>query len=420
MGRESPPSSDFQFRLMNPSLIDPNNHAPEVSPADGWDDAKGFTHARTAAATVLPPRRTLAEKAASAPVENEPAGLRIESNVGRRENNPEGPRLEVQEISSGVIRLEQTAPAPLKVPRQVVFQERQPQEDRSKNPRGEGREWGVAGQQSMRWIVGTGIGITALIVVSLMLLPMINKSNAARSSSADQQTEALEEEPIEGMDALNLLLSKQPEAEQIFAAYARARVADDVMALVSDPGSVRETLRKNWQPMAISSDWMPAEGVTWQIQKANNHSYGVLEGTLPDFSKFAAYFTFKGNHLLMDWKATTGFGTATFDELSKSQGDAREIRGVISPSDYYTATWPETEYRSFQLIAPAGEKSIWCYARRSDAAEIALAELFQTGEILQESLSARKVTVRLEHGPDGALPNQWQVAELLHIDWTNP
>jgi hypothetical protein len=122
----------------------------------------------------------------------------------------------------------------------------------------------------------------------------------------------------------------------------------------------------------------------------------------------------------MDWKATTGYGTATFGELAQGAGDGSEIRGTISPDSFHTAAWPESDYQSYQLLAPSGRTSLWCYAKRTDAVGIELGGYFASGEVLIESPDKKKVTVRLARGPDDSLPNQWLIEEMLHIDWINP
>src|SRR6478672_1538214 len=77
----SPPLSATAFPLMNPDFTDPNNHVPEVSPDDGWDDAKGFAASASTPVAILPQRRTAVERAAMMAVEEDSPGLRIEPNV---------------------------------------------------------------------------------------------------------------------------------------------------------------------------------------------------------------------------------------------------------------------------------------------------------------------------------------------------
>ncbi|MEO5712950.1 MAG: hypothetical protein ABIT37_05620 [Luteolibacter sp.] len=402
---------------MNPLLIDPNNPAPDVSPDDGWDDAEGFGANASTAGTILPPRRVPTERADSTPADHSSPGLRIESNVARREAGDHSPGLEVQEISGSVIRLEQTAPGPPKVARQVVFQERPPEE---KKTLGEGRDWGTAQKFSMRWATLIGTGVTSVVILALMMLPSINKTNAARTTLPDHDMKVIEEESVDGMDAVNALIAKQPEAEQMFRSYLSARVAGEALPLLLDADSVSEIFRRNWRQSGIGKDWAPSQDTEWQVMKSGTRPYALLEGTLPDFSKFSACFVTKHDKLLLDWKATTGYGTATFDELSKKQGDPGEIRGHLSQTNFYTTTWPEVDYQSYQLLAPVGETSVWCYARRTEKAGGECADLLRTGEILDETQGSRKITVRLAPGPAGALPNQWQITEVLHTDWLTP
>lgn len=406
---------------MKPSPTNPNDPTPEACSGDDWDDAEGFTQDDAVTATVLPPRRVALDREGLAVAENFPSGLRLEPNVARRGAGDVRVKLDVQEISSRVFRLEQPAPSwSLKAVTPMVFQEKRSLEPNPDDPRREDHEWGIAHKFSLKWILGITIGAAAVIILCLALLPQINRSNAVQTKTTDNDYTVVEEERVEGIDGLNALLPMQPAAEQIFKAYASATIVDDVIGLLRNPSVVEKTVRKNWRPLGVSRDWVPSQETTWQVLKSNKNAYGLLEGRLPGFSKFSAYFITRGRHLQLDWRATTGFGTATFEELSKNKGDPSEIRGLISRNTFYTAVWTEEAYQCYQLLPPSGETSVWCYARRADAAGNACASLFQSGEILEENSASQKVTLRLEHGPEGALPNQWLIGELLQIDWITP
>lgn len=405
---------------MNSSLSDPNNHVPEVSPDDDWGDVEGSVPKSATPATILPPRRTVADRstAASAPSsESDRTGLRIESNL-RRVDSPEAtPRLEVQELGSSIVRLDQMAQAPPKVPRQITFHER-PAQDPSQKKDVESASWGITRQLPRLWVFAAGIVITAIIVVAMALLPSINAHN--RSKSNDRQIERSAEEKFESVEALNLMLTKQPEALQIFHVYATANHADEVIPVIRNGKALEETFRSHWHPSGISKQWSPSSDSSWSLEKIGGHPCGKLEGFLPDQSKFTAYFTNDGNRLLLDWKATTAFCTATFGQLKKGEGDPTEIRGELSPGDFYSTVWPETDYHNYRLVSPDGETIIWCYARRVEAAEQAISPLFEKGAIIEESQDSKKITLRLQRGPDGALPNQWLIGDMLHIDWLTP
>ncbi len=393
---------------MSSRFSDPNNHVPELSPDDGWGDVK----AHPMPTTVLPPRRSVADR--TGPAAEVPQGLRIEPSVARTES---GARLEVQEIGASVIRLEEVAPAPTKVERQVTFHERPVREKSDVELSGEKRDWGHSHRHPTRWIVGAGVVITAVVIGSMMLLPAINAPNKARALPA---APIVIEEKLEGMEAMNRMFENQPEAVRIFRSYITATHADEILPLLRGGAALEETLRRQWRPTGIPKAWEPAAESVWTVAQSDEYPYGLLEGTFPDHEPFAAYFTNDGDRLLLDWKATTAFATASFSELEAGQGDPAEIRGMISASVFYGSTWPEADFRSYRLISADGEIAIWCYVRRGSVTEAAIAPLLEKGEIVEENVSSRKVTLRLERGPEGALPNQWQVAELLHTGWVNP
>ncbi len=402
---------------MESSLFDPNNHVPEATQDDVWGDPVGLQAASNGVVTVLPPKRSkLENQAPSSGKEIE--GIRIGETSGRLPAEETEGRLEVQEIDGTVVRLAPEEPSAPKVPRQIKFLERPVKAPVDPYRRGESKDWGFARKQSIRWIVGTGVGVISLVVFSMMLLPMINQSNAARPAENALVLDTADE--IKGAEALNAMLSRQPEAEQVFRKFAAASIARDVLPLLRDVDQVQPlVLQGDWKPL-VSRDWVPSDDTTWSVFDMDGSPYGVLEGTLPDFSTFSAYFLLSENHLQLDWKATTRHGTASMTELARGQGNPAEIRAKISPCGYFTAAYPEADYQSYQFVSSDDETSIWCYTRKGGEADHALAKLFQNGAILQSSLEPRKVTLRLERGGADSFPNQWLVSEVLGDDWIIP
>lgn len=406
-----------KYCMMDSSLIDPNNHVPEVTPDDVWGDPEGVRQGLHGSITILPPKRSKGENQAS-PASTETEGLRIEARPQRRQTDETEQKLEVQEIDGTVVRLDPEIPAAPRIPRQVAFHEKPPEVEVDPIRRGESREWGYSRMQSVRWIVGTGVGIASLVILAMMLLPLINKSNAARQGNYGLVLDPNED--VKGAEALNAMLSRQSEAEQVFRKFASASIVNDVLPVVRDRGTVEPLIRRDFRPSLVSKDWLPPDETTWSVFDLEGKAYGVLEGRLPDYSKFSAYLMLSEDQLHLDWKATTGYGTANFEELEKGQGNPAEIRAMISPSGYYTAAFPEADFRSYQCVSPDGVTAIWCYTRRGDAADVAIGKLFASGEIIQSSEAPRKVALRLERGPEDSLPNQWLIAGMLHKDWIIP
>jgi hypothetical protein len=122
----------------------------------------------------------------------------------------------------------------------------------------------------------------------------------------------------------------------------------------------------------------------------------------------------------LDWKASTGYGSADFAALAAGTGSASEIRGWLKQTDYYTSVFPEAEFQSYRFSSPDQNTSIWAYSRRDSDSHREIDMHFKGGNIIAGSDEAKKFTLRLERGSEGAAPNQWAVAELLHKEWIEP
>lgn len=414
---------------MTPSQPEPHDEAPELFPSDVWEDAGQLAKDTQGSGTILPPRRPPPETVDSASAAQDHGGLRIGTNSSFREVDPDEDRFEVwegdsdedqfvvREIDGSVVRLEPEAPSQPKMPRHEVFHEQAPQEPRE----GESATWGIAKKFSVKWIAGISVGIAALVIISISLLPLINRSNAA-SSRVEPSTPVMEPEeaPSSEPGPYDELINRTDEAMRIFKKFATAPHEENFLPMTRDCSAVEPLVRSSRRPVVVSRHWSPENDARWEVHQNEGLPYALLNGKMPDYSEFNAYFVLADQRLLLDWKATTAFSTATFEELKRNQGDPAEIRGSLTPSGHYSPIFPETNYRSYLLESPDTMTMIWCYTRRSEPVDEQIQALFVGGGILKPSSKPQKVTLRLEHAPEDALPNQWLIGELLHKDWISP
>ncbi len=388
--------------------------SPDVSPEDVWGDAACLVSEGQGPAVILPPKRVKEDKLDGFDsATNDDGGLRIGTRTPAHSTAKTFTKLEVQEIRSDVVRLLPEEPEAGRARPQPVLQERQASAD----DLGEAREWGSSKKQSIFWMLGAGVVVAALIIVAIMALPFINKPNAARPHSG--QPEWVVETMADGQ-ALSDMLARQAEAVSVFRKYAHASSAEEVLPLVREPEAVADLIRAKHRPPNDPADQRPPRIRTWGARENQSLTYGILTGTLPDYSEFETYFTVADGRLVMDWKASIAHGTADFSELAQNRGNPAEIRGWIEPMDFYNQVYPEESFQSYQLRSPDREKIIWVYARRGSDTHARLKALLKGGYILEGRKDPGKVTVRLAPGPAYSLPNQWALVELLHKEWITP
>jgi len=391
------------------------NPAPEPSSEDAWGDAVQLARDEAGGATVLPARRESKDRSSVTVtvIEGSLTGSEVgESLVSMGESVPVA-KLKVREIIGNKIRqLRPKKPEIEKMPRKDVIHS----EAVVERWEIEGKEWSETRSFSVKWAAGITVGMIALILISLALLPWINRINSNQSNQVDAE-QMVEAELLARDVVMEALVVRQDEAMSMFRVFATAKVADDVLPLLRNPKADEALVRASGMKAIVPHGWIPSENSNWVIKTRKGKAYGVLSGILPNFQNYEAFFVLGENQLLLDWQATTAYSTASFLEMYKGTGDTSEIRGVLSPGVFYTMSFPEGEYQCYQLMSPNGMDVVWCYAKLNSDLAIEIGRLFIGGGIVQQEVQPAKVTLKLKRGSNESLGNQWLIEDLLHEDW---
>jgi hypothetical protein len=286
--------------------------------------------------------------------------------------------------------------------------------------RGERSDWGQkSARGSFRWMLYTGVGVLALIVVAVILSDP-GGGGKSREMSMFSQLAPEESEAATGGgdgDMMAMLTSGQEEAKRIFAKYATAKSVADFLAYIHRSEDIAALVEKNWEPIDAKPGWKPDEQAVWTVREQEGVRYGALGGGLPDFTSYRAFFRQDDNGLKMDWKATVGYCSAEFETLKKGQGDGSEVRAWLSPADFHTFPLREGEFRAFRLGSPDGQESLWGYTKIGGELDSSLVAQFIPSQITGEAQTEIGVVVSLERGPADSLPNQWMITKLVRLNW---
>jgi hypothetical protein len=332
----------------------------------------------------------------------------------------ETPSAEINKTGETVIRLEEEISSSKRNARHPVFQEKPTEERPDPATLGEGDDWGVEKNQSLRVIIWLGLGMVGMVILGFMLLPMINRNETLHETKSAPTEINGPDTAEKDAAAVNFFVNRQADAERIFHIYSTAGLWQDLQPWVRESMETPQTVSKKWQPLGLPQDWKSPTKPQWSVVQVGHEIWGSLIGTFPDYGNYSAYFIEADGHLMLDWKATSGYSSATFSQLAKNTGDSSEIRGYIVASQFYSASWPESEYQSFQLLDPEKTTLIWCYARRASSECSTISQLLKKDPVAGDPIGDQKITLQLERGPNETAPNQWQIARLLSLDWITP
>lgn len=287
--------------------------------------------------------------------------------------------------------------------------------------RGERGDWGgKAATGSVKWMILTGIGVLGLVVLAVVLSQTPDGKGNRRDQSFYSQlapAEAEVQDDSDDLKSLEILNNSQDEAKSIFATFASAKTADELMAIVYEPERNRELIVGKWKPLGMKSGWMPGDDSVWTVQDRDGTRHAILDGLLSDFTNFKAFFRESADGLKLDWKATISYASADFGDLKKGEGDASEVRTLLSLADFYTFAFPEERYRSFRIMSPEGNLNLWGYVAKASELDQKLQKLFLPSPITGESQSEIQVILRLGQGEAESLSSQWLIEDLVSLNW---
>lgn len=290
--------------------------------------------------------------------------------------------------------------------------------------RGEAEDWGETAKPkglSIAWILGCFVIVLATIALSLHYRnvlgekdPDVNFLGMPALSIEPRDANAREEKIAD-------LLGREDEARELFDRFLRSNSLREVMKMVRiQPGVDYLAARYSWHA-PLPPGWQVPENTKWKVHSNCEPPYAVLEGFFPDESPFRGFFTLENGRLYLDWKATVAYRTASFEELSKGQGDGTEIRAWLEPAVFYTPAYPESEFDAFRIYSALDDPVVWGYVKKSSAISEQLKTRFSKSMILEDQNRGPKMyLLSMKKRNDGEASNQWLITDLLHTEWIQP
>ncbi len=414
---------------------DPQTPQNALDPSDEWADVEGVSapvfrrsFAEESRVPIQPrvvvsPRRREAEKAAA---ENQ--GLRIAPRAlavpaDRPESAESKPMPQLHEHGKEVVRLETEVAAPYSE-RQSQLPTMQPRGAKPANREARlASEWGKAARHSYKWLGWAAGAVALLVLVGLVVQPLLEQKDGNNQAEAFSSLRVVED--VVKTDNATVFFEENPaqvveEIHQAMRVYARAHSLEEALPVMRHGEKLKPLLSKVWKPWGFPSDWTLSESDLIGYDSVGRTPYAVISGTRPDFSRYRVYLVREGGRMLVDWEASEGLCTHSFQELNDQGLNVAEVRVEAAPVSYYTMAFPEDHYRAFRLVLGESENFIWGYVVKGSPADQAMEDIFMEKLQFSDKPTSGQVRLRLMRGKDGAMANQWLILDVLHKGWVTP
>lgn len=291
---------------------------------------------------------------------------------------------------------------------------------RSEGVKGQSHETRKSHFTAARWVLYSGLGVMAVVLASLGLLTTLNESNARVNPLGVPPMMIEQEEAYPKGEHIADLLARKDEAINLFGRFLQTDSAVKLLEIVRPVAGLEKLMTNPHRPERLPPDWQVPKDAKWDVHTDQDPVFGVLSGYYPDDGSFQVFFTLEHGRLLLDWKATTGYGSVPFSMLAEGNGDASEVRVWVEPATFYSAAFPESDYRSYKIHTSLNDPAVWAFARRGTVPEQELARMFHKSMFEKTRIKASMVLLSLARGPSDAVPNQWLIIDLLHAAWVLP
>jgi len=284
---------------------------------------------------------------------------------------------------------------------------------RRKSRRTDAHDWDSAGgktkhtsshrdRRQMRWMLIGGSGFLALCVVAVFMA--MRKSNGKTPPPlpvAGTPATPVIQEPVFSEAAF------LAEAEPLAKRFLDAKTIDDLLPLVRHPEITGPRLRALHPDGTLQPAGMSAFNINAELVPAGSgHTVRVRTGEYAE--KTMAFFPTPAG-VRVDWESWAGWSEMPWGEFIQTRPTgAKLFRGMLGPVDYYNFDFTDDrKWRSYRLISPDGEHSLYAYV--------------ELGSVLDERLRPSPdqkqipLTLSLRYPPDATSPNQVLV-EKWHAD----
>lgn len=268
------------------------------------------------------------------------------------------------------------------------------------------------------WMAGATVALAVAVVIGMTLAgKQRNAGRGAGPAYEFEQVTKLDEDHRFFLENAGELIGQ---GQAMLERYAAARTVEEVLPLVRDRDRVKERLERWWRPWGSEKHFAPGEEIgSYLIDPPPRPAIG-LAGRKGDFSRFDMVFVREDGQLKLDWEASEGIGDVQIADLQAGTAPAGGlVRAVVQPSTFYTAEFPEAEFRSYRLEDTAGNHFVWGFARQGSAVAAALDVEFNEGSVLLEKSAEVRATLRLgDSGKSAAKCHE--ITEMLHKGWVSP
>lgn len=201
-------------------------------------------------------------------------------------------------------------------------------------------------------------------------------------------------------------------AQPIAEAFLTATDIEQILPLVRDRERVKAHILAHYPDGKIKPIGLSKFNATGRVSYKD--TFAAVSVLTPDFERKQLAFIDGEGGLKVDWESWVGWSDMPWDKLIESRPTQPVlVRAMLKWVDYYNFGFAdEGKWRSYRLVSPDGEHTLYGYAERNSL----LDQRLRPGE---QSASVA-VTLKIRFPGDGEKHNQAMIEAYVSDGWVTP
>ncbi len=199
------------------------------------------------------------------------------------------------------------------------------------------------------------------------------------------------------------------EAEPLAKKFLEAGKIDDILPLVHEPDRIRALLRSRYPDGVLEPTGMSKFNSSGQVSYKD--TFAAVTILTPDYETKQLAYIDGDDGLKIDWESWVGWSDLPWEKIMESKPKTPILVRVMAKwVDYYNFGFSDEDaWRSYRLVSPDGENTLYGYVERNSL----LDQRLRPGE----PTATVAVTLKVHFRKDEQAPNQVVIDELVSDGW---
>jgi hypothetical protein len=262
------------------------------------------------------------------------------------------------------------------------------------------------------WFGGAALVLAAVAGIVISILPKGSQAPVVQTPDFIALPTIVEDKDKQAKAAALRQLRDERAAREVVEKLYQVTAVEDLLPLLRSAESLREIVTKHHALNPLTAGELESIDDISPITASQATAF-LASVHLTDYRKQGVAVIKVGEKFLVDWESWVGWCEMSYDSIIDTKPTRPvEVRVIVEPATYYNYDFPsssESEWQSYRLKFPNGDKEMYGYVQRTSEINSLLAPASDQG--------AKSMTLRIRYRDENSHATQVLIDSVVADGW---